>query len=214
MADSAANRFMMPFALGATTLFGGATLLELITRGAVRSPDNASKVYFAIMGAFAGAGEINGWFQKISPAVQDISNPWLDHARKGGLFVSFWLLLYGATYALRLKDPSFPMPHELETITLEIIGLFFVTYSARSLRRARHGASLGAADDVGLSERQTLLDWLKTRPEGATIREIEVQLPGLTRRSLNRMIAHLMEQKAVLRDGHPRSHDTRYRTIA
>src|SRR5258706_1878823 len=137
--SKAATRFMMPFALGSTTLLGGSTILELASKGAIASPDRASRIYLAVMGAYAGAGELKGWLQKVSPESSDEDNPWLDHARKGGLFVAFWLLLYASAYVIRIFNRAYPMPHELEPTTLEIVGLFFVTYSARSLRRARLG---------------------------------------------------------------------------
>lgn len=212
--SKAATRFMMPYAMGATFLLGFSTILELASKGSIASPDRASRIYLTLMGAYAGAGELKGWLHKVPPEESDEVNPWLDHARKGGLFVAFWVLLYAAAYIIRLFERAYPMPHELESVTLEIIGLFFVTFSARSLRRVRlAGAGSGGRDDAGSDASETLTAFLKTRPEGTTIREIEEKFPDATRRSLNRLIAGLIEEKQIVRDGAPQAAGTRYRPI-
>jgi len=186
MADkNPSSHFMMPYAVGATLVFGGACLAELITRGKIQSPDNAAEVYAAIMAAYAGAGEVKGWISKIGPQRAEVDNPQLERARRGGVFVGFWLILYGSAYLVRLFCPEYPMPHELKRVALQIVGIFFVTFSARNLRRSRFGTADG--DDMSAAEQDDLvLRYLRTRPDGATIRDIQSQYPDIPRRSLNR----------------------------
>lgn len=205
------SHFMMPFALGATTLLGGSSFLELVTHGAIRSPDNAAPLYLAIMAAYAGAGEVKGWMHKRNPAEAEAISPWLERARKGGIFVSFWLILYASAYLLRLWDPSYPMPHELKTIALEIVSLFFVTYSARSLRRSRYGASdTGANDADAAAFQDQILRYLQTQADGAAPRDILAQFPDVPRRTLNRALAELVSGKKLSREGSALSPAVRY----
>src|SRR5437773_11311204 len=105
MSDPAQDtHFMMPFAVGATIVLGVSSVLEMFTHGNLRSPDNAAPLYAAIMGAYAGAGEVKGWIHKHDPADAEARNPWLERARKGGAFVSFWLILYAVAYVARIID--------------------------------------------------------------------------------------------------------------
>ena len=202
------SHFMMPFAVGATALFGGSAFVELVSKGAVKSPDTGAEIYLAIMAAYAGAGELQKWKQqKADPETLLPEDPWLERARKGGFFVGFWLLLYAAAYLLRIIDAAYPMPHELKSITLQVVALFFVTYSVRTLRRAKRGA----VPDEDPGSPNLLVRFVASRPQGATIREIEGQFPDFNRRSLNRMIAQALEIGSLMREGAFRSPEARYR---
>ncbi len=199
------SQFMMPFAIGATALFGGSAILELLSKGAMKSPDTGAEIYLAIMAAYAGAGELTKWKQqKTGEEPLNPPDPWLERARKGGIFVGFWLLLYSVAYVLRIFDIGYPMPHELKSITLQILALFFVTYSVRTLRRVK----LAAVQERGSDD--LIARFVASRPQGLTIREIETQFPDINRRSLNRAIARLLDAGTLTREGALRSPEARY----
>ncbi len=235
--QSDGSYFMMPFAIGATALLGGLAILELSSRGRWASPDNSADLYSAIMVAYAGAGELRRWLRKPGDALP-VEDPKLERARKGGVFVGFWLLLYAAAVILRVWDPSIPMPHELKAITLRIVGIFFVTYSSRRVQKARHppgprwsaalraGPARAAAafgDDASFfsmddedpekqaSDTDAVMDLFATAPDGLTRRELGDRLPHMPARTLNRALHRLLAARTLTRDGHPKSPNARYR---
>jgi len=198
---------MTPFVIGATTLLGGLAVLELISRGQIRSIDNSSDIYLALLGAYAGAGELKRWFSK--EQVDCKEDPWLERARKGGMFVTFWLVLYAAALLWRVADSGVPMPHELKAITLRTIGVFFVTYSSRRLHRARRS-------DSGIQEpdnEAVVLAALGRSPSGLSRRQITEQLPEIPPRTLARVLGKLSASRQISRDGHPNSPDATFRIV-
>lgn len=216
LASKDGSQFMMPFALGTTLLFGGAAIAEILSKGAFDSPDTISEIYFAIMAAYAGAGEVKGWRQsRLANSVpggvageepSDTADPWLERARKGGIFVGFWLSVYGLSYILRLFNSSYAMPKELKGIVISVISLFFATYSIRSVRRAiQPRLSVPRVSD------ESIYDWLRVRQEPATMQALEARFTDVPRRTLTRQLGKLIDEKRIVREGHPNSPDNRYR---
>lgn len=216
------SQFMLPFVIASTTLLGGATLLELFTQGAVQSPDNAWDIYMAIMTAYGGAGELKGWRQSAEADAwaepDSAADRWMDRARKGGFFVGFWLVVYALAYLLRLKDAAYPMPHELRNIVLGMISLFFVTYGVRTIRRGvnarrflsrdeNSGEPDGAVSDAGL------LAVIATQTTGMSMKDVIARFPQVSRRTVSRTVARLVDEGRLQRLGAVRSPDVKYKVI-
>lgn len=214
-------QFLLPYVVGATALLGGLAALELASRGQIRSADNSADIYFALIGAYATAGEIKRWMDHgagaSGPGAEaSPEDPWLARARKGGLFVGFWLFLYTAALLWRVADPSVPMPHELKSLTLRTISVFFVAYSSRRLRRGRV-ARLGAAGTEAATDsvqppdtEERLISLLKIRPEGLSRREISDRFPDESGRTMTRVLARLLALGKLQRRGHAKSPECRY----
>jgi hypothetical protein len=201
------SAFMLPFVTGGTTLLGGLALLELVSRGEIRSPDNMADVYAALVGAYAGAGELKHWVGAIRKRPLEEEDPRLARARKGGFFVAFWLVLLTAAVLWRVADATVPMPHELKAITLRVVGIFFVTYSSRRLRAAPK-ASLEEA--ARTSDKNRLLEAVIQTPEGLTRRGVAERFPSIHPRTMLRLLNQLLEEGHLERHGHPNSAEARY----
>src|SRR5437868_1172112 len=78
------THLMGPFVAGATALFGGLAILELMSRGQIRSVDNSADIYLALLGAYAGTGELKRWLTKDT----NPEDPWIQRAQKGEFFVA------------------------------------------------------------------------------------------------------------------------------
>lgn len=197
--------FMRPFALGATAYLLTLNFLYVATRGTLQMPDRFSELYLVMLGCYGGAPEIKRWMRRQEPIHAD---GWQERLRKGGPIITLWILLYALCVTWRLADSTRPLPPELKTITMGVIGLFFGTYSLRQFRQRVRRASTqagerdsGAAEDTEL--RAQITAFLKARGSATagTLEEF-LQIP---RRSLNRLLKEMEGEGRVVREG-------RYRT--
>ena len=201
MASTDGSMFMRPLAFGWTAYLFGGCLIFLITRGAFHSPDSWAEIYTLILATYAGAPEVKRWVNRTDPSTEP--NDWQESIRKGGPLVIAWNLLLMIAGVLRMYDPSWPMPPELKSITMQITTLFFGTYAFRQVRRrsvqrtshAENGPDDETSDEA---QKEAVLNYLRqkgpTTPAGLT------QALGLPRRTLARVLARLMAEKAVVRD--------------
>lgn len=162
-------------------------------------PDRFSDFYLLILGAYGGAPEIRRWMRAQEP---DPPQGWPERIRKGGPMITLWVLLYMGAVTWRLADPSRPLPPELKTITMGVIGLFFGTYALRQIRqRTRRGKTgepeaSGPEEDVALQAE--ILAFLKSRgPSSPGTLEQSLTIP---RRSLNRLLRGMVGQRQVIRE--------------
>ena len=186
-------------AIGASAYVWGSNLLYLLTRGAMASPDRWETVYLVILGAYAGGQEVKSWAKGVEPA--DYS-PWQERLRKGGPLLVAWTGLLLLAGLLRQWDSTFPMPPELPSITISVLGLFTGTYVFRQYRRARplsSRAGLGPRAperDVDQADRQRIADLLsKGDASSGNIRDSLNIAP----RTLARLLKSMLDDGAIQR---------------
>ena len=191
------STFMRPFALGMTAYLITYHILYLVTRGEFQSPDAVSDVYFFVLATYAGAPELKRWTNR----QDEDPGGWHERIRKGGPLITLWFLVWAGAVIWRIKDPAIPMPPELKTITLQVMGLFFGTYALRLARKRASRSALARleGDAGGLSAADQICDFLKRNGPATpkAIRE-EVDLP---RRTLARLLSVLVDQGRLERLG-------------
>lgn len=183
---------MRPFALGMTAYLVGYHILYFVTRGAFQSPDTVSDVYFFVLATYAGAPEIRRW------ARQDPTDPegLNEQIRKGGPLITLWFLLWAGVVLWRIYDPSMPMPPELKSITLQVMGLFFGTYALRQARRRSTGASRTENPSQPPAENAVFRYLQASGPcSPKAIRETL----GLPRRTVTRELSRLLSEGRITR---------------
>lgn len=201
-AQAGGSQFMRPFALGATVYLLGLNALYLLTRGAFYSPDKWSTIYMAILGAYAGGPELQRWWSKTEhPNLES----WEERLRKGGPFVTAWLALLAIAGFFRMSDPTRPMPPELQTIALEVVGLFFGTYAFRRYRSSRSAKSTVAGEGAAphaqrsAADREALVEFL--RGKGPATPRVIADAMGFNRRQLGRLLQGLVTEGTLRREG-------------
>lgn len=189
---------MRLFALTVTTYLWVMNLLYLVTRGGFSSPDHWGDLYAVVLAAYSGAPELKHLFSGTEPALPD---SWQEKTRKGAPLIGLWLGLLLAAGAWRIRNPSWPMPPELKSITLQVIGVFFGTYTLRQYRRGkanRRGQRLlENPEGESLSERDAITNFLRT--SGSSSARSISEAIGIPRRSLSRLLADLVKEGAILR---------------
>jgi cytochrome c biogenesis protein CcdA len=113
---------------------------EFLQKGQWAYQGPGSLIYFATLAAYAGAKETHQWTQGESQAELK--------GRKGILFVGVWVVFSMGTFVAVNLGKGYIFPHELLTITLEVLGIFFGTQASKALRQ-RKGI---AAKAVGIEE--------------------------------------------------------------
>ena len=204
-----------PAVFGLTALLWGESLLEVLTLGGVHSSDNLTGVYLSVLASYATGIEVQKWMQA-QPA-DPAADPWLEKVQRGGGFVGLWLFLLIGTYLARLKYPDVPMPASLKPIVTGIIPIFLAKRASRHVRHTRRGVG-GGEDEIGPAEdagegpvKERLLDILKGAPEGLGFQELVQAMDPASSRQVSRALKDLLEDKAILRAGRPRTPDVRYR---
>ena len=199
---------MRPLALGWTTYLLACNALYLITQGAFASPDRWSELYVVVLGTYAGGAEVKHW---VNGTDHPDPSCWMEKIRKGGPLVMLWNLLLAAAGALRLHDPSWPMPPELKTVTLQVTALFFGTYALRQVRRravarSRLKGSPGEAarEDAedsfsAAADPSSVAAYLKDH--GPSSPATLVEALGISRRSLNRLLRQMTTEGTLRRQG-------------
>ncbi len=195
--SSDGSLYMRPFAIGMTAYLAGYIGLYMVTRGAFHSPDAVADVYFFVLATYAGGPEIKRWSQGQDQDPQG----WNERIRKGGPLVTLWFLLWAAAVLWRIHDSTVPMPPELKTILLQVMGLFFGTYALRQIRRrsVRRGQvqeDLNPSEEVADTNAQ-VMDYLTTRGP-STPKTLRVDL-NLTRSTLARSLTELLNQNRITR---------------
>jgi uncharacterized membrane protein len=185
--------FMRPFAIGMTAYLLGYNFLHMLTRGAFKSPDLVSDVYFFVLATYAGAPEIKRWANR----VMDDPEGWNERIRKGGPLITAWFLLWGGAVVWRIYDPSIPMPSELKTILLQVMGLFFGTYALRQVRKrtVRAGEERDAGPDAG----ERVFEYI--RQKGSATPKVLREALGLSRSTVTRVLSSLVEAGRLAREG-------------
>lgn len=197
--------FMRPFALGMTAYLLTYHFLYLVTRGAFQSPDVVSDVYFFVLATYAGAPELKRW----SARQAEDPEGWNEGIRKGGPLITLWFLLWAGAVLWRIKDPTIPMPPELKTITMQVMGLFFGTYALRQVRKRSVRSSRGALMTPGAEPAEAMegesgptervFEYL--RRHGAAAPKAIRDALDLPRRTVTRALADLVSQGRAARDG-------------
>ena len=211
------KEFMMPFIAALTTLLWLETALEALTRGGMHAPTSLSDLYLTLMGAYAGAGEVQKWLQKIpqDPA----QDPWLEKAQKGGAFVALWMVLLIAVHLWQLQDSTVRMPVDLKPITTGLVLIFFAKVASRHVRRSQRGvggpvgSSPSGVEEQRASARGELLALLAQAPEGFSMEEVVERLPGYSRRHLMRELSSLTAGHSIERTGSRHHRDLRFRRV-
>jgi hypothetical protein len=202
------NHILMPVVTGFTTLLLGRTILELATHGGVHSPDPMADAYLLVMGAYAGAGEVEKWTHA---APWDPANdPRLERAQRAGAFVILWAIPFFAAYLWRIADPTAPFPGDLKTIWLGLFGIFVGKTTSLSIRHSRKGlfgfAAMGSDSGTANAEADSsleaqLIEFLASCPDRqATTPVISSQFPDFTARHLRRVLTGMIARKLVIRD--------------
>ena len=85
-----AQAIIAPLATLLTTFLWMETWVEILSRGSYHSPDDLSKYYLGVVGAYAGASEITKWFS--SAPTDPTQDPRFERIQRGGFFVWLWLV--------------------------------------------------------------------------------------------------------------------------
>lgn len=183
---------MRPLALGWTAYLFATNILFLITRGTYHSPDRWAELYTLVLAAYAGGPEVKQWVRGTEPTDTDT---WMEKVRKGGPLVVGWNVLLAAAGALRLYDPTWPMPDELKAITMQITALFFGTYALRQARKRSMESAVAGESDAAV--RQKIMEYLKTT--GPSTPAALSEALGIPRRSLARHLNAMVADKSLTR---------------
>jgi uncharacterized membrane protein len=185
--------FMRPFAIGMTAYLLGYNFIHMLTRGAFKSPDLVSDVYFFVLATYAGAPEVKRWASKVAEDPEG----WNESIRKGGPLIAAWFVLWGGAVLWRIYDPSVPMPAELKTILLQVMGLFFGTYALRQVRK--RAVRSGEAREAEPGADDLVLDCI--RQKGSATPKTLREALGLSRSTVTRVLAAHVEAGRLAREG-------------
>lgn len=226
-AGRSAQSIIAPLATLLTTFLWLETWLEILSHGAFDSPDDLSKLYLAVMAAYAGASEISKW---VVHAPTDPSlDPRFERVQRGGFFIWLWLAPLLFAYGWRITDPAVPMPPPLPKIMMGLVGIFFLKAASRRIRHQKRGVidpatgTIKTDDDVDGDGRpdsefeqfaETVYQRIAAYPNGMTVAEILAALPGTNKPRLYRAFDYLMKARRLIRTGKPRTPDVRYKATA
>ncbi len=126
-----------------TLILLGMNVLEFFRGGQWTYQGPGSLIYFATLAAYAGVKETHNWTVGADAAE--------TKGRRGVFFVAVWVLFSMGAFTAVNVIKGFVFPHELLTITLEVLGIFFGTQASRALRRKRGGVAT-AAGSIELEE--------------------------------------------------------------
>ncbi len=129
-----------------TLILLGMNVAEFFQGGRWTYQGPGSVIYLATLAAYAGVKETHQW--NLGPGEDDVKG------KRGILFVGVWLVLCMGAFVTTNVTTGFQFPHELTTITLEVLGIFFGTQASKALRRRRAGKAQAAA---GIEEKILLL---------------------------------------------------------
>jgi len=121
--------FLWACNLGWTLVLLGMNVREFLQKGQWAYQGPGSLIYFATLAAYAGAKETHQWTQGESQAEMK--------GRKGILFVGVWVVFSMGTFVAVNLDQGYVFPHELLTVTLEVLGIFFGTQASKALRQRK-----------------------------------------------------------------------------
>jgi hypothetical protein len=125
--------------------------------------------------------------------------------RKGILFVGVWVLFsMGAFLAVNLGQ-GYAFPHELLTITLEVLGIFFGTQASKALRRRRGTVAV----KPGLEE--SILSLAKEN--GGVPPALVAQSLGVTRWDAQYAIKKLVKDGRLKKVGDSTNPETKYEVV-
>lgn len=215
-----AQAVIAPFAALLTTYLWLETWLEILTRGAYHSPDDLSKLYLAIMAAYAGAAEITKW---LNPAPTDpAQDPMFERIHRGGFFIALWLAPLLFVYSWRITNSHVPMPGPLEKNTIGLVGIFFIKAASRRWRHKKHGVidpATGLVDDDKEDSSEdadadfidVLCQRIATSPYGASITDMTTAFPDTSRPTIFRALDKLVKAKRITRIGKSRTSEVRYK---
>jgi hypothetical protein len=225
--DQSAQSIIAPLATLLTTFLWLETWLEILSRGAYRSPDDLSKLYLSVMAAYAGAAEISKWL--VNAPTDSTQDPRFERIHRGGFFVWLWLAPLLLAYGWRITNPAIPMPAPLEKITIGLVGIFFLKAASRKLRHKQHGVIdpvTGAikeededSDNDGIQDSQesdfteVLYKRIADSPNGMSVVEILSAFPNINKPRLYRAFDQLIKANRLTRTGKPRTADVRYRAV-
>src|SRR5258708_32000827 len=119
-----AQYIIAPLATLLTTFLWLETWLEIISRGNYHSPDDLSKLYLAVMAAYAGAAEISKWL--VNAPTDPNQDPRFERIQRGGFFVWLWLAPLLFAYGWRITNHDIPIPEPLKKIEVGVVGIFFL----------------------------------------------------------------------------------------
>jgi len=192
--------------------------VEILSRGAYRSPDDLSKLYLSTMAAYAGAAEITKWL--IKAPTDPSTDPSFERIHRGGFFVWLWLAPLLFAYGWRISNPAIPMPEPLKKITIGLVGIFFLKAASRKLRHNKHGvididgdsgegsaSGQTAAQDSDFTE--VVYQKITASPNGLSVTE-GLSIPDASKSRLYRVIEKLLKAHRITRKGTAHRPDVRY----
>ncbi len=207
-----------PAVLGFTLALWTTSLLEILTRGGMRSDDNLTGIYLSLMASYVAGIEVEKWLQKEPADPQN--DAWVERMQRAGGFLSLWLLLLMGAYLARLHDHSLPMPTALKAIVAGLIPIFMAKRASRHVRHSRRGVGESAdvdleADSAGEEEDDSVEDRLSESLRGAadglSFQQLAATLAPTSARQVSRALKKLLAARRIVRLGRPHTKDVRYR---
>ncbi len=223
-ADKPAQAIIAPFATLLTTFLWLETWVEILSRGARHSPDDLSKLYLAIMAAYAGAAEITKWLNNYP--TDPTQDPRFERIQRGGVFIGLWLAPLLFVYGWRITNPAIPMPGPLQKITIGLVGIFFLKAASRKWRHKKHGIidpitgeiKDGSSDQEDGAQEIDFVEVVYKRiasaPDGLLIGELFAAFQEVSKPRLYRALDKLVTAHRLTRTGKPRTPEVRYRPSA
>src|SRR5258706_5203308 len=150
--DGFHQKILAPLVLGLTALTMGETLLEVLSRGLMRSPDPLGEMYLMVMGGYVAGIEAQKWTQ---PAPADPANdPFMERLHRSGAILLIWWALFISVHLWRYQDAGVTMPASLKSITTGITLLFIGKRVSRQVRHKRRGVGGQDAGDGASADEQ------------------------------------------------------------
>jgi hypothetical protein len=217
-----AQAVIAPFASLLTAFLWLETWVEILSRGSHKSPDDLSKLYLAIMAAYAGAAEISKWL--INAPTDPRQDPRLERIQRGGVLIGLWLIPLLFAYTWRISNDKVPLPPPLHKIVFGLVGIFFLKAASRRWRHTKHGVMDPATGEAGAGSiaqdgardadlAEALYQKITSAPEGVSVADMTAAFPDVTRPRLYRAFNELVKTRRVTRTGKPRTPEVRYRIV-
>jgi len=180
-----------------TFLLLGMNVAEFLQKGQWIYQGPGSLIYFATLAAYAGSKETHQWVQGESRRE--------TKGRKGILFVGVWVIFsMGAFVAVNLGK-GYAFPHELLTITLEVLAIFFGTQASRALRKGRGKAPKTMKLEEGILQ--------LAKEAGGVASAVVSERLGATRGEAQYALQEMVKEGRLKKIGKSTDPDTKYEVV-
>lgn len=177
-----------------TLILLGMNVAEFLQMGKWAYQGPGSLIYFATLAAYAGSKETHQWSQGVTQAD--------TKGRKGILFVGVWVLFSMGAFVAANLGKGYAFPHELLTITIEVLGIFFGTQASKALRQRKGKSTV----TLGLEES---IAQLAKEAGGAGPALLSTRL-GATRSEVQYALRKMVKAGQLKRVGKSTDPDTKY----